>query len=122
MVTWLQLRVPWSSTINSSPDLGGFRGEQTIKTKHQHRSHRLDQYSDTSNDIEAFKARVIQAIMEKEDESFAVYVEKQDANGNVQWFATVPNDHTFAANHKRRLESNEIFKSFVTASSRVADN
>ncbi|PLW41282.1 hypothetical protein PCASD_10853 [Puccinia coronata f. sp. avenae] len=76
----------------------------------------------SSNDIEAFKARVIQAIMEKEDESFAVYVKKQDANGNVQWFATVPNDHTFAANHKRRLESNEIFKSFVTASSRVADN
>jgi hypothetical protein len=60
--------------------------------------------------------------MEKEDELFSVYVEKQDANGNVQWFATVPNDHTFAANHKRRLESNEIFKLFVTASSRVADN
>ncbi|PLW19787.1 hypothetical protein PCASD_20810 [Puccinia coronata f. sp. avenae] len=76
----------------------------------------------SSNDIKAFKARVIQAIMEKEDELFAVYVEKQDANGNVQWFETVPNDHTFAANHKRRLESNEIFKSFVTASRRVADN
>ncbi|PLW13439.1 hypothetical protein PCASD_20529 [Puccinia coronata f. sp. avenae] len=60
--------------------------------------------------------------MEKEDKSFDVYVEKQDANGNVQWFATVPNDHTFAANHKRQLESDEIFKSFVTASSRVADN
>ncbi|PLW52352.1 hypothetical protein PCASD_00152 [Puccinia coronata f. sp. avenae] len=61
----------------------------------------------SSKNFEEFKTQVIQAIMEKEDKLFAV---------------TVPNDHTFAANHKQQLESDATFELFVTVSSKVADS
>ncbi|PLW57495.1 hypothetical protein PCANC_02635 [Puccinia coronata f. sp. avenae] len=76
----------------------------------------------SSKDFKSFKAQVVKAIMEKENESFGVYVEKQDLNGNVQWFVTVPNNHMFAANRKQQLELDSIFEQFVAVSSKVKDD
>ena len=72
--------------------------------------------------MDAFKPQVFKAIMDKENELFAVYVEKQDSNGNVQWFSMVPNNHTFAANQKQQLDSDSVFKNFVDISRKIADN
>ena len=65
--------------------------------------------------FDSFKAAVISSIRNNEDEDAGIFAQERKDDGKITWYLIIPHGGPFAAAHKKRLDSPEIFQQFLMA-------
>ncbi|PLW38300.1 hypothetical protein PCASD_09010 [Puccinia coronata f. sp. avenae] len=71
------------------------------------------QWDPANTDLDSLKEAVLNCLKTQEDRSLGIFAQNQDQEGNIYWYVVIPHGGSFAATHKRRLDSQSIFAEFV---------
>ena len=71
------------------------------------------QWDTSNNNLDSFKAAVFDCLRTQEEESVGNFAKSQEQDGNLFWYVVILHRGSFAATHKKRLDSQEIFADFI---------